>query len=322
VPIAPSITERDEFAELVEPYRSELYVHCYRMLGSAQDAEDALQDALVRAWRGLPRFEGRSSLRSWLYAIATNAALRTIEQRSRRMLPVDYGPAADPHHDPDEPLTESVWIDPIADAAVDVEQREGIELAFIAALQHLPARQRAVLILRDVLGFSAKEAAAVLETTPPAIDSALQRAHATVDRRLPQRSQQATLRTLGDRAVRELVERFVAAWERNDVPGIVALLATDARMTMPPMPTWYRGRDAVAGFLARRPLKAGLRWRMLPTSANGQPCLACYLWEDEPGAFAAHSLNVLTFEGAKIVEITAFLGADSFERFGLPVVSP
>ena len=315
------MTDRDEFAELVAPYRSELYVHCYRMLGSVQDAEDALQEALVRAWRGLANFQGRSSLRSWLYAIATNASLRAIERRRRRVLPVDLGPATDAHDDPGPPLTESVWIEPFPDAAVDVEQREGIELAFTAALQHLPPRQRAVLILRDVLGFSAREAADVLETTPAAVDSALQRAHGTVDARLPERSQQETLRSLGDRALRDVVERFVAAWERNDVPGLVALLAADARMTMPPIATWYSGRDAVAAFLARVPLDGSRRWRMTPTTANGQPCLACYLWDQADGAFTLHSLNVLTFEGAKIAEITVFLDPATFERFELPPVT-
>jgi len=315
------MTDRDEFAELVAPYRSELYVHCYRMLGSAQDAEDALQEALVRAWRGLPNFQGRSSLRSWLYTIATNASLRAIERRQRRVLPVDFGPATDAHDDPGPPLSESVWIEPLPDAAVDAEQREGIELAFTAALQHLPPRQRAVLILRDVLGFSAREAADVLATTPAAVDSALQRAHGTVDKRLPERSQQATLRSLGDRALREVVERFVAAWERNDVPGLVALLAADARMTMPPIATWYNGRDAVAAFLARVPLDGSRRWRMTLTTANGQPCLACYLWDVAKNAFTLHSLNVLTFEGAEIAEITVFLDPATFEPFELPAVT-
>ena len=312
------MTDRDEFAELVAPYRSELYVHCYRMLGSAQDAEDALQEALLRAWRGLPRFQGRSSLRSWLYTIATNASLRMIERRQRRVLPVDLGPAADPGHDPDAPLTESVWIEPFPDAAVDAEQREGIELAFTAALQHLPPRQRAVLILRDVLGFSAREAADVLDTSPAAVDSALQRAHATVEARLPERSQQATLRALGDTALRDVVERFVAAWERNDVPGLVALLAADARFTMPPIATWFRGRDVIGAFLARMPMDGSRRWRLTATGANGQPCLASYLWDETEGAFLLHSLNVLTFEGARIAEITVFLSTDVLAPFHLP----
>src|ERR671931_746682 len=215
--------DQDAFGRLVEPYRRELQAHCYRMLGSYADAEDALQETLLRAWRALPGFEERSSLRSWLYRIATNACLRAIERRPKRVLPIDYGPAADPHDEPREPLTESVWVEPYPDEMLGLEdalagpdaryeQRESVELAFIAALQHLPARQRAVLILRDVLGFSAREAAEVLETTPESVYSLLQRAHRTVDQRLPELSQQATLRALGDERLRELVERYMDAW--------------------------------------------------------------------------------------------------------------
>src|SRR5437773_2188831 len=220
--------DEDAFARLVEPYRTQLRAHSYRMLGSLQDAEDALQETLLRAWRALARFEGRSSFRSWLYTIATNASLRTIEQRPKRVMPIDYAPAADPHGTPAEPLTESVWLEPYPDAELGLasdllgpdaryEQRESIELAFTAALQHLPARQRAVLILRDVLGFSARETAEALETTPVSVDSALQRAHRTIDERLPTRTQQATLKALGDRELREIVSRFADAWERHDV---------------------------------------------------------------------------------------------------------
>src|SRR5947208_10008004 len=257
--------DADAYGRLVGPYRAELHAHCYRMLGSVPDAEDALQETLLRAWRGLARFEGRSSLRSWLYKIATNACLKAIERRPRRVLPIDYAPAADPHDGPAEPVTESVWLEPYPDEGLGLEggllgpdaryeQREGIELAFTAALQHLPARQRAVLILRDVLGFSARETADALDTTPVSVDSALQRAHTTVEKRVPKQSQQATLRSLGDAAVREIVDRFVAAWERNDVDAVVELLAEDARMTMPPQPSWYAGRESVAAFLRGWPL--------------------------------------------------------------------
>src|SRR4051812_4810727 len=191
----------DDFARLVEPHRRALQAHCYRMLGSVADAEDALQDALLNAWRGLAKFEGRSSLRSWLYTIATNACLRAIERRPKRVLPIDYVPAADPHDGLAEPLVESVWVEPYPDERLGLEaglagpearyeQRESVELAFIAALQHLPARQRAVLILRDVLSFSARETAAALEMSPPGVDSALQRARASIEERVPERSQQ------------------------------------------------------------------------------------------------------------------------------------
>jgi RNA polymerase sigma-70 factor (ECF subfamily) len=317
------------YDRLVEPHRAELRAHCYRMLGSAHDAEDALQDALLRAWRGLDRFEGRSSLRSWLYRIATNACLRAIERRPKLVLPIDYGPAADPHDGPGLPLLESVWVEPYPDARLGLddaiagpearyEQRESVELAFIAALQYLPGRQRAVLILRDVLGFSAREVADVLEMAPASVDSALQRAHKTVDRRLPQRSQQATLRALGDDGLREIVSGFMDAWDRADVEAVVAMLADDAAMTMPPMPTWYRGREAVAAFLEGWPLAGDRRWRAIPTRANGQLAFGQYIWDAERESFVAHGVNVLTLDGARIAEINSFLTPEAFERFGLP----
>jgi RNA polymerase sigma-70 factor, ECF subfamily len=317
------------FGRLVEPYRAELLAHSYRMLGSVHDAEDAMQDTLLRAWRGLARFEGRSSLRSWLYKIATNTSLKVIERRPKRVLPLDYGPAADPHNGLAEPLVESVWVEPYPDERLGLddglagpealyEQREGVELAFIAALQHLPPRQRAVLILRDVLGFSAREVADVLETTPPAVDSALQRAHKTADARLPDRSQQATLRELGDTGLREIVTKYVDAWERRDVEAVVAMLTDDAVLTMPPRPTWYRGRQAVAAFLTRLPLAPGSRWRLVPARANAQLAFGKYLWDGEAEAFVPHDVNVLTLRGKQIADITAFQTPESFAQFGLP----
>ena len=323
----------DAYGQLVGPYRGELHAHCYRMLGSVPDAEDALQEALLRAWRGLPRFEGRSSLRSWLYKIATNACLKAIERRPKRVLPVDYAPAADPHDGPAEPVTESVWVEPYPDGKLGLEgallgpdaryeQREAVELAFIAALQHLPARQRAVLILRDVLGFTARETAGALETTPVSVDSALQRAHKTVTERLPKQSQQAALRSLGDDALSEIVERYVAAWERSDVDAIVVMLTEDAKMTMPPLPTWYSGRAQVAAFLAAGPLAGQGRWRLIPACANGQASFGAYTWDDQTQAFTSHAVNVLTLRGTQIEEITAFLTPGAFRRLGLPDTIP
>jgi RNA polymerase sigma-70 factor (ECF subfamily) len=314
---------------LVEPHRGELRAHCYRMLGSAHDAEDALQDALLRAWGALGGFEGRSSLRSWLYTIATNACLKAIERRPKLVLPIDYGPPSDPHGAPGVPLVESVWVEPYpgdrlalgdgrAGPEARYEQQESVELAFIAALQHLPARQRAVLILRDVLGFSAREVAQTLEMTPPAVDSALQRAHRTVDDRLPERSQQANLRTLGDERLRALVDAYLAAWERADVDAVVALLAEDAALTMPPIPSWYRGRAAIAMFLAAYPLRGGLRWRAVATRANAQPAFAHYLYSDERERFEAHSITVLTLDDAQIADMTVFMTPAAFAGFGLP----
>jgi RNA polymerase sigma-70 factor (ECF subfamily) len=323
--------DQDAFARLVESHRGLLHAHCYRMLGSVDDAEDAVQDALVRAWRAIGRFEGRSSLRTWLYTLATNVCLKAIERRPRLVLPVDYGPPTDPHEGTAPPLAESVWIEPYPDQRLGLaealagpearyEQRESVELAFIAALQLLPARQRAVLILRDVLGFSGQEVAEALETTPEAVYSALQRAHKTVDARLPERSQQATLRALGDDALREIVDAFVVAWERGDVEAVAAMLAQEAIIAMPPMPTWYQGRDAVAAFLRRSPLAPSLRWRVVPARASAQLAFAFYLWSEEMGAFAAHDILVLTIHGARIAELTAFLEPAAFRHFGLPAV--
>ncbi len=324
--------DQDAFAQLVEPYRRELQAHCYRMLGSYADAEDALQETLLRAWRALARFEGRSSLRSWLYRIATNRCLTAIERRPKRVVPLDYAPAADPHDGPADPVNDPVWLEPYPDTDLGLqgpagpearyEQREAVELAFIAALQHLPARQRAVLILRDVLGFSARETADVLETTPVSIDSALQRAHKTVDDRLPSHSQQQSLRLLGDEQLGELVERYITAWEQNDVDAVVSMLAEDARIVMPPLPSWYSGRDQVAAFLRHYPLNGVRRWTMVATSANGQPAFATYEWNEQTGAFTPHSISVLTLRGGQIEEIMAFLNPDLLEPFGLPAPLP
>ena len=295
------------------------------MLGSYADAEDALQETLLRAWRALPLFQGRSSLRSWLYRIATNACLRAIERRPRRVLPIDYTSASDPHDGLADPVSEPVWLEPYPDTNLGLEgpdaryeQREAVELAFIAALQHLPARQRAVLILRDVLGFSARETAAVLETTPVSVDSALQRAHKTVQERLPSPTQQQTLRLIGDDELSRIVGRYVDAWERNDVDAVVAMLAEDARMAMPPLPSWYGGRHQVAAFLRGYALADSKRWRLIPTSANGQPALAGYLWEARTGAFLPYCLYVLTLRERRIQEITAFVTLETFQYFGLP----
>jgi RNA polymerase sigma-70 factor (ECF subfamily) len=329
------------FRELVEPYRSQLQAHCYRMLGSVQDAEDATQEALVRAWRGLPRFEGRSSLRAWLYRIATNTCLDAIAKRPKRVLPIDYGPPADPHDGPGKPLVESVWVEPYPDEVLAVEdgyaepearyeQRESVELAFIAALQHLPATQRAALILREVLGFSAREVAETLDTSVPAVNSSLQRARRGIEEKLPERSQQSTLRSIGDEEIREMVATYVDAWERGDADAIAAMLAEDATITMPPMPTWFRGREAVLAFLTdwafakrwapgRSRFESGQRRvRAIPARASGQLAFGTYSWRDEEEAYRPQALQVLTLDGARIAEIAGFVMPDALPRFGLP----
>jgi RNA polymerase sigma-70 factor (ECF subfamily) len=304
------------FGRLVEPHRRELHAHCYRMLGSLHDAEDALQDVLLRAWRGLHRFEGRA-LRAWLYKIATNVCLDAIARRPKRVLPIDY-PPSDPQEGPGEPLVESVWVEPYPDERIGIEdgpaspearyeQRESVELAFTAALQHLPARQRAVLILREVLGYSARESADTLETTVPSVNSALQRARSTVEERLPEQSQQATLRALGDEGITEVVDRYVEAWENGDVNAVVAMLTEDATFAMPPLRSWFRGRESISIFLAGWPLSGNWRWRTVRARANGQEAIAFYTWDDEAKSYLPFALNVLTLRGAQISDVTAFV---------------
>ncbi len=315
--------DEDAFRRLIEPHRAELHAHCYRMLGSLHDAEDALQETLLRAWKALPRFGGRRLLRPWLYRIATNVCLDALAKRPRRLLPIEQGSPASPDADPGDPLAESVWVEPYPDERLGLEeryaapearyeQREAVELAFIVALQHLPATQRAVLILRDVLGFSAREAAETLETTVASVNSALQRARKAVDQRLPERSQQATLRSLGDQRVREIVKSYIDAWERGDVAAIAAMLAEDATFAMPPYPTWWRGRETIAAFAAE-PVH-----RYLPTRANGQPANAAYRWDSDKSRYVAEALEVLTLEGAQVKEMTAFMIPELFPHFGLP----
>ncbi len=299
------------------------------MLGSLHDAEDAFQEAMLRAWRGLGRFEGRSALSSWLYRITTNVCLDAIERRRKRVLPVDLGPSSGPDGDGDEsPLADSVWIEPYPDEqqgleggyaspAARYEQREAVELAFIAALQHLPARQRAVLILREVLGFSAKEVAEALGSTPASVNSALQRARKTIDGRLPEQSQQASMRSLGDKRLRELVQRFIDGFEAGDVDAILAMLAEDATFAMPPFASWCQGREEI-GDSWLMPGGPPPRLRYVPTRANGQIALGTYQLDREAECYLPIALDVLALKGDLISEVIAFRTPELFARFGLP----
>jgi RNA polymerase sigma-70 factor, ECF subfamily len=315
------------FRRIVDAHRHELHVHCYRMMGSLQDAEDAMQEVFLRAWRALPRLEGSDWLRAWLYKIATNVCLSAAARRARRILPAGQGPPADPAADPGEPLAASAWIEPYPDeplgsgvsAAPDAryEQREAVELAFIAALQHLPARQRAVLILRDVLGFTAREVATLLDASIASVNSAMQRARRTLDERLPDRSQQATLRLLGDERIRDLVTRFADAFERGDVDVLVTMLVEDATFTMPPYAAWYRGRRAVAASWLV-PGGPPPRLRAVPVRASGQPALAFYQLDPDREAYVPLALDVLTLQGDRIAEVTAFRTPGLFQHFDLP----
>lgn len=317
------------FRCLVAPHRPALHTHSYRMLGSFHDAEDALQEALLKAWRGLNHFEGRSSLVSWLYRITTNACLDAIERRHKRVLPMDYGRLAGGDVDQDEsPLADSTWIEPYPDDRIGVEdgratpearyeQREAVELAFVAALQHLPGRQRAVLILRDVLGFSAKEAARTLDSTPASINSALQRARKAIEERLPEQSQQTTIRSLGDERLRDIAERFADAFERGEVDAIVSLLAEDATFSMPPFASVARGREAIVDSWLM-PGGPPPRLRYVPARANGQLAFGTYQLDRAEGEYLPIALDVLALRGARVSEVIAFRTPQIFLRFGLP----
>ena len=299
------------FERLVSSYREELLAHCYRMLGSRHDAEDVLQEALVRAWRGVGGLDERGFVRAWLYKIATNRCLTALERLGRRELPFDVHPGT--------PATEISWLEPRPDPSPEASYlaREAIGLAFVAALQHLSALQRAVLILRDVLGFSAAEVAELLDTSTASVNSALQRARKTID--TTRVSRQSMLHELGSDAVNEIGRRWIDAWQDGDVDAIVAMLADEARFSMPPLPEWYRGTDAIRAFLVDGPLRS--RWRFLPTSANGQLAFGTYLWDHDAGAYLPGGLDVLTLHNGQVSEIVSFLTADLTD-FGLPADLP
>ena len=312
-----------EFVARAASFRGELTAHCYRMLGSAHDAEDAVQETYLRGWRGYDAFEDRASLRTWLYRIATRACLRALENRNRRALPSGLAaPTTDPHAALDaapdagwiEPFPDSWWTPPEPEAAV--VGRQSLRLALVAALQELPARQRAVLILRDVVRFSAAEVAELLDTTPTAVHSALQRARAHLAAVGPTED---ALTEPADPARRVLVVRYAAAFERADVAALTRLLRDDVRLEMPPLRAWFAGRAAVTAFLGARVLGTPGALRMVPIGANGQPALAAYR---DDGHVHAHALHVLEVDGDAVSAITVFLGADLFGPFGLPTALP
>ncbi len=314
----------DEFARLTEPFRPELLAHCYRMLGSIYDAEDQVQETLVRAWRSYSDFQGRSSLRTWLYRIATNACLRAIENRAHRPLPSGLsGPGEDPAGPLAPVIPEVRWLQPLPDALVRpgpadpatvAVSRESVRLALIAALQYLPGRQRAVLILRDVLGWHAAEVAELLGITPTAVNSLLQRAKARLRQMAPATDELREPAGAGERA---LLDAYAAAFSHADVGALTNLLREAAVMEMPPQPTWFAGREHVARFLASTVLTEPGAFAMLRTAANGQPALAAYLRGND-GVHRAHAIQVLTASDTGITRIVSFNDAGLFPIFALP----
>ena len=312
-----------DFGAATAPFRHELVVHCYRMLGSVDDAEDVAQETLIRAWKARDRYDAeRASLRTWLYRIATNACLTALASRPRRPLPSGLGAASE---DPDTPLVPDFavpWLQPLpgrylrpdhADPLARAAERDGVRLALVAAMQLLPPRQRAVLVLRDVLQFSAAEVAEQLETSTAAVNSALQRARAAIAAAAPQEN---ALRRPDDAAVRDTIERYIHAFESADVDTLVTLLTQDAILEMPPVPLWYAGRVNYGRFIARVFAMRGSGWRMIPTQANGQPGLAAYC-PDDTGALRLHTLQVLTVTTQGIAHNVVFQDPRVFEAFQL-----
>jgi RNA polymerase sigma-70 factor (ECF subfamily) len=317
------MTDTAEFARLTDPLRAELLAHCYRMLGSVQDAEDQVQETLLRAWRSYGDFEGRASLRTWLYRIATNTCLRALENRSRRPLPSGLGaPGANPEDPPAAAQGDVPWLEPMPDALLQanpadpasvVAARASMRLALIAAMQYLPARQRAVLILRDVLQWRASEVAGLLGITTTAVNGLLLRARARIEQA---GLAQDEIREPAEASQRALLDEYARAFQNADVQALSRLLREDATLEMPPIPTWFTGRDQVSRFLGAWPLRQPGAFTMVPVAANGQPGFACYL------DGRAHAIQVLTVTDAGIAHIVTFLQAGLFPAFGLPQIVP
>ncbi len=325
----------EEFSRLTEPHRRELQVHCYRILGSLTEAEDMVQETFLHAWKRLSTFQGRSSFRAWLYKIATNACFDTLDKRRRqRRLPSSVYPAADPRAPLAPPPREISWLEPFPDewlvdqAAINPEARystyESISLAFLAALQTLPPRQRAVLILMDVLDWSAQETADLLGTSVSAVASALHRARSTMLKQYPKRGPERRGGLPPDPRTRELLDRYMRAWQAADVDGLVSLLKADAVFSMPPSASWYRGSIAIGEFVSTAVFadgdpfqgEASGRWKLVPTSANGESAFAVYERQDQ-GSYRPFGLHVLTLDGDKISQVISFIDSALPSRFGI-----
>jgi RNA polymerase sigma-70 factor (ECF subfamily) len=321
--------DENAFRELTEPYRHELQLHCYRIVGSTQDAEDLVQETLLAAWRGLDQFTERASIRTWLYRIATNRSLDALRANARRPQRLE------PLTDPPTPsrIAEPIWLEPYPDALIEgiaddapgpearYEHREATALAFVAGLQHLPPQQRAVLVLRDVLSFRAAEVAEILDTSQAAVNSQLRRARATLESRLPAAGRERAPLP-NSRHEREVVGQFANAFEDGDIGTVVALLTDDAWLTMPPYPHQYQGAAAIGNFLRVRGARHETPLRMVATRANGQPAFGCYFPCPQTDIARAYGLLVLTLAGTKIAQITFFADSGVFPHFGLPRTVP
>jgi RNA polymerase sigma-70 factor (ECF subfamily) len=318
------LPDQADFARLADPFRPELLAHCYRMLGSVQDAEDQVQETMIRAWRSYEDFEGRASLRTWLYKIATNACLRALEGRDRRPLPSGLGvPGEDPAAAVAAVQGEVPWLEPIPDALVRDEtadpaavavSRESLRLALIAALQYLPARQRAVLILRDVLQWQASEVAELLGATTTAVNSLLLRARARLEQAVPAKDD---IREPAGAEQRTLLDQYAAAFENADAAAVAKLLRRDATFEMPPIPTWFAGRESIGQFLGAHVLRQPGDFKLVPVTANGQPAFGCYL-RGRDGVHRAHAVQVLTIGAEGIEHVVAFQAPEMLAAFGLP----
>ncbi len=308
---------------LIEPYRRELLLHCYRLLGSLHDAEDAVQDTMLRAWRHFDTFteKGPGSLRAWLYSIATNTSLDTLKKRSPRTLPTTASPAWNPQSPVAPRSAEALWLEPFPDT--------WLALAFLTALQLLPPRQRAILLLSDVLDWRASEIAHLLEISVSAVNSALHRARVTLEKNYPSSQREMAQVHRADAATNTLLARYLQAWETDDVDGLVALLKEDATLSMPPVPSWYRGREAIRSILLAVLFPSGVRnrWRLSPTFANGQPAFVVYRADEATQSYRAFALQVVTLDGEprdlrQVASVTAFLDPELVTSFGFPLHLP
>ena len=315
-----------QFAELAEPYRRELRAYCYRLLGSLEDAEDLVQETMLRAWRRLETFEGRASFRAWLYKIATNACLDVLDKASRRGLPTNTLSHANPQDALPAASSDPVWLDPFPDDWLDestmsAEARytlqESVTLAFLTALQVLPPHQRTVLVLRDVLDWQASEVADFLDMTVSAVNSALHRARSTLSRQQLAAPKIETIAN-NDTQTRNLLERYVRAWQEVDMATLVSLLKEDATFSMPPFPAWFHTREAIAAFFTARVFAEGIPCHLLPIRANAQPGFASYQYDSATDRYQAHSIHVLALDDEGVVSLTAFLKLALFPYFGLP----